>query len=249
MPVATKPIYLVYSCAHKRLKQVALIVTEKRRETDKHEFLLRPSHPSPASFYTLHLLSGAPFLNLWLDTHCGAVGTYLPAHVLMPFYMAKKCFPALLGHCRWCWWRQWRPWQGRSLGVFLVQSHRSRRAPRHNSPGSAPKNTLSSTALLSNVCLPPVHLKLATSVPLAILTPAKHPVQSLKTTPFANGQAVPPPPLPPQNQDSKRLPLCAAFKDRRKISGVYSSWQHISKIFKPPVGAPIKLHLISTVPA
>lgn len=66
-----------------------------------------------------------------------------------------------------------------SLGLSHRQQAAS--APRHNSPGSAPKNALSSTPLLSNICLPPVHLKLATSVPLAVLTCAQRHAHSLKT--------------------------------------------------------------------
>ena len=53
-------------------------------------------------------------------------------------------------------------------------------------PGTTPlallrKNALSSTPLLSNICLPPVRLKLATSVPLAVLTCARCHAHSLKT--------------------------------------------------------------------
>lgn len=78
-----------------------------------------------------------------------------------------------------CWRRQWRPWQERTLPAFPgTEPQGAASAPRHNSPGSAPKNTLSSTPLLSNVRLPPVRLKLATSVPLAILTCTAHHVQS-----------------------------------------------------------------------
>lgn len=114
--------------------------------------------------------------------------------------------------------------------VFLVQSHEKQACSQAQLPGSAPKNTLSSTALLSKACLPPVHLKLATSVPLAILTPAKHPVQNLKTS-LDNGQAVPPPHLRPQNHDFKAAhSLCCMQgqeKDQRGLQQLMAHKQNI----------------------
>lgn len=90
----------------------------------------------------------------------------------------------------------------------LGPSHRQQAAsaPRHNSPGSAPKNALSSTLLLSNICLPPVRLKLATSVPLAVLTCAQRHARSLKThSAWWHGQSSTLP-ISTQNHECGNLP-------------------------------------------
>lgn len=175
----------------------------------------------PSSFWSFPL-------ELWLGIYYGAVG-HLPPRACLNAFLHGQSFPvstpalpALLNATRsllLVWRLQWPPRRGKNSACLpWYGAIRSRSAPRHNSPGSAPKNALSSTALLSNVCLPPVRLKLATSVPLAILTHAKHHVQSLKTYSFTNGH----PPLPTGSQKAKApkwLTFCSAYKDKRKISG------------------------------
>lgn len=80
--------------------------------------------------------------------------------------------------CVLCWWRH--PWQERTFNLFPhTESREAVSAPRHNSLGSSLKTALSSTRLLSNICLPPVQFKLATSVPLALSTCARNGVESL----------------------------------------------------------------------
>lgn len=81
--------------------------------------------------------------------------------------------------CLLCW--QHQPWQERTFNLFpRTEPWEAASAPRHNSLGSSPKNALSSTRLLSNICLPPVRFKLATSVPLALSTCARNGAESLK---------------------------------------------------------------------
>lgn len=62
----------------------------------------------------------------------------------------------------------------------LVPSRERGDAPRYSSLGSSPKNALSSTRLLSNVCLPPVRFKPATSVPLVLCTSARNGAESFE---------------------------------------------------------------------
>lgn len=81
--------------------------------------------------------------------------------------------------CPLCWRRQ--PWQERTFNLFpRTEPWEAVSAPRHNSLGSSPKNALSSTRLLSNICLPPVWFKLATSVPLALSTCARNGAESFQ---------------------------------------------------------------------
>ena len=81
--------------------------------------------------------------------------------------------------CLLCW--RCQPWQERTFNLFpRTEPWEAASAPRHNSLGSSPKNALSSTRLLSNICLPPVRFKLATSVPLALSTCARNGAGSFK---------------------------------------------------------------------
>lgn len=81
--------------------------------------------------------------------------------------------------CLLCW--QHQPWQERTFNLFpRTEPWEAASTPRHNSLGSSPKNALSSTRLLSNICLPPVRFKLATSVPLALSTCARNGAESFK---------------------------------------------------------------------
>lgn len=143
----------------------------------------------------------------------------------------QESFPLSLGHCHWCWWQQWWPWQGRTSHVFLVKRYKKQECSQATTPlALLLKKVLSSAALLSDVCLPPVGLKLATSVPLVVfLTPTKYHVQFKSIQ--LHQWAIHPSSLAPAKP---RLPkmaysFCAAFKDRRGVNGVYNTWWHIKQ--------------------
>lgn len=116
----------------------------------------------------------------------------------------RPCQPCWmpLGHCRWCWWRQRRPWQGRTLHVFLVQSHNKQSAPRHNSPGSAPKKRSLKYGVAWQ-CLPsPCTFEIGNICPFGNFDSCKAPCAKFKSIPLHQWAAAPPS-LLWQNQDSK----------------------------------------------
>lgn len=156
---------------------------------------------TPADFTGLSCLPGFYLLPLKLNAwHCPGRGSLVPSHVCVVHLPPWTCLTAFLHGrgdflfsyiplsalisvnrlwCLLCWQRQ--PWQERTFNLFpRTEPWEAVSAPRHNSLGSSPKNALSSTRLLSNICLPPVRFKLATSVPLALSTCARNGVESLK---------------------------------------------------------------------
>lgn len=223
--------------------------------------------PSTFLFYyrLIHLTWSSPpqpqiayFLWGSLNT-VGQWGTYLREHVLMPSCMAKKLsclhtFPCQfysrpLGYCCWCWWLQWRPWQEKLCMSSLVQSHKKQWVL----PGTTPLALL--LKMLSQVhrCLAifafPLyiwnwqHLSLwqfwlMQSTTCMVL---KHTASQMGRHPFL--------PSSSKTRTPKWLAFCFAFKDNRKNLQGLRQLIAQRKIFKPPVGVPIKHYLISSVPA
>lgn len=196
-----------------------------------HTFLLSPGHhlpdsiPSPSSFWS------SP-LELWLGIYYGAVG-HLPPRACLNAFLHGQSFPvstpalpALLNATRsllLVWRLQWPPRRGKNSACLpWYGAIRSRSAPRHNSPGSAPKNALSSTALLSNVCLPPVRLKLATSVPLAILDSCKAPCAKFENIQLHQWAPAPPHWLP-KSQGSKMAYFLFCLQGQEKDQWVFTA--------------------------
>lgn len=136
-----------------------------------------------------HLL--LPHLNLRLAlprtycgaaVHCGALTSVNMSYCLPTW---QKSFPVFIhplsspNRCHWVTVFCASGCNGGPNGKELrisspVLSHKRQRVLPGTTPLALLLKMLSSTPLLSNICLPPVHLKLATSVPLAVFTCAKH---------------------------------------------------------------------------